>query len=205
LKTFANAGSTKVVKSQDKTIILKGDKNLFSHLILISQSRNLTMSDVFCHPLGPLPYELANPDGSIRKTNKSVLGREIFGNVSLVKSTPVNSAYIVDAMAMVLRLPINLKTFGDAADCLLRMILHDKALSSRVDVVFDEYRDITIKGGERERRGTPSATRYINIQAGHKIQLWKKFLSTSDNKQQLINFIGAEWQLPHYRSQLESK
>jgi len=62
-----------------------------------------------------------------------------------------------------------------------------------------------MKGGERERRGIPSATRYSNIQAGHKIQQWKKFLSTSDNKQQFINFIGEEWQLSQYRSKLESK
>jgi len=58
------------------------------------------MSDVFCHPLGALPYELANPDGTIRKTNKSVLGREILKNICLVHSTPAGSAYIVDAMAM---------------------------------------------------------------------------------------------------------
>ena len=106
-----------MVKSQDKTIILKGDKNLFSQMVLISQSRNLIMSDVFCHPLGAIPFELANPDGSIRKTNKSALGREILKNTSLVKSTPCGFAYIVDAMAMVHRLPINLKTFGDAAEC----------------------------------------------------------------------------------------
>jgi len=106
---------------------------------------------------------------------------------------------------MVHRLPINLKTFGDAADSLLRMILRNSVSSSRVDVVFDEYRDITIQCGERKRRGMPSATRYSNIQAGHKIQQWKKFLSTLDNKQQFINFINVEWQLSQYRSKLESK
>ena len=88
------------------------------------------MSDVFCHPLGAIPFELANPDGSIRKTNKSALGREILKNTSLVKSTPCGFAYIVDAMAMVHRLPINLKTFGDAADSFLRMILRDGGSSS---------------------------------------------------------------------------
>jgi len=72
---------------------------------------------------------------TIRKTNKSVLGREILKNISLVKSAPAGSAYIVDAMAMVHRLPINLKTFGNAADSLLRMILRDSASTQYIELM----------------------------------------------------------------------
>ena|SRR6218665_3431646 len=121
-------------------------------MILIGQTRQLQMSKVLSHPLGPIPYELANPDGTIRKNSKSSLGREISKNTQLSIWSPKNesSAYVVNGMAMVHRLPPNLSTFGDFADALQRMILRDSGECSRVDVVFDVYREISIKGGERE-------------------------------------------------------
>lgn len=58
------------------------DKNLFGIIIFLSQTRNLNMQDVLKYPLGPIPYELAIGDGSIRKNNKSSLGKEIQNNLS---------------------------------------------------------------------------------------------------------------------------
>jgi len=41
------------------------------------------MLDVFSHPLGPVPYELASADSIICKNNKSSLGLKIMKNVPL--------------------------------------------------------------------------------------------------------------------------
>jgi len=45
--------------------------------ILVAQSRQLQMSDVLAHPLGPLPWAISNGDGTLRKTNKAKLAREL--------------------------------------------------------------------------------------------------------------------------------
>jgi len=66
----------------DKTITLKSDKNLFGKLIYLSQKKNLDMADVLKHALSPLPYELANADGSIRKNNKFSLATAILKDIS---------------------------------------------------------------------------------------------------------------------------
>ena len=56
---------------------LKTDMSLFGRIIVIAQSGSLGVRDVFAHPLGPLPWSLANPDGTPRKTAKSVLTKHL--------------------------------------------------------------------------------------------------------------------------------
>ena len=46
-------------------------------MIIIAQNRNLNMKEVLAYSLGPLLWEIANFDGSLRKTNKAVLAREL--------------------------------------------------------------------------------------------------------------------------------
>ncbi len=76
LKTFANNCTTTNSKKA-KDVVLKADRNLFSHMILVAESRKVNMKDVLAHALGPLPWALANSDGSHRKTNKAALAKEL--------------------------------------------------------------------------------------------------------------------------------
>ena len=80
LKRFGEVKSS-VVKSTDKEIILKADRRLFSTMILIAKNRKLDMHEVFNHPLGPLPWSLANVDGTMKKTNKAALSKHIENTV----------------------------------------------------------------------------------------------------------------------------
>ncbi|CAC5416584.1 unnamed protein product [Mytilus coruscus] len=69
--------STKEIKGYqlmaDKNNTLKADRNLFGRLLVIAQTRQLDMQEVLQFELGPLPWSLANVDGTPVKTNKSVL------------------------------------------------------------------------------------------------------------------------------------
>ena len=51
-------------------------------MIIVAQSRQLQIRDVLAHPLGPLPWVLAKGDGSLRKTNKAALARELKKSVT---------------------------------------------------------------------------------------------------------------------------
>ncbi len=66
-------------------MVLKADRNLFGHMIIASQSRELHIKGVLAHPLGPLPWALSNPDGSLWKTNKAALARELEKSASSVE------------------------------------------------------------------------------------------------------------------------
>lgn len=56
-----------ITKAKLKTFThLKADRRLFAQMIVIAESRNLQMKEVLSHPLGPLPWSLATPDGLMR-------------------------------------------------------------------------------------------------------------------------------------------
>ena len=43
----------KTCKTGTQDLILKADRNLFAHMIIIAQTRDLEMKEVLSHPLGP--------------------------------------------------------------------------------------------------------------------------------------------------------
>ena len=101
-----------------------------------------------------MPWSLAAPDGSLKKTAKSSLAKELQKDAPLaVESLLRRSACIIDGMAMVQRLKGHQKMFKENTEILLAMALREGGSSTRIDVVFDNYREISIKKLEREKRG----------------------------------------------------
>ena len=76
---------------------------------------------------------------------------------------------------------------------------------NRVDVVFDVYRDISIKSAEREIRGESDAITFKNHAAGQKVKQFKNFLRNGDNKTSLVRFVVEHWQKTLSRKGLEDK
>ncbi|CAI9730293.1 Hypothetical predicted protein [Octopus vulgaris] len=70
LKTFSYIRKKPRIQGHAKDVVLKADRDLFSYMILVTESRKLHMADVLAHPLGPLLIALANDDGTLHKTTK---------------------------------------------------------------------------------------------------------------------------------------
>lgn len=149
LKTFSHLNKKMKIGKGTKDVVLKADRALFAHMIVIAEARKLSIKEVLKYPLGPIPWSLAAPDGSLRKTTKSTLAKELQKNTLEVETIPLQSACIIDGMAMVQKLRGDHKSFADVADTLLTMALREGFRSSRIDVVFDVYREISIKNIER--------------------------------------------------------
>ena len=64
LKSFKKR-RVKTKTSTGKEIILKADKNSFSIMTIVAQSRQLDMKELFSHPLGPIPWSLSTADGCL--------------------------------------------------------------------------------------------------------------------------------------------
>ncbi|KAJ8388288.1 hypothetical protein AAFF_G00135490 [Aldrovandia affinis] len=148
---------------------MKVDRKLFAHMVLVAESRHLQMSDVLSHPLGPLPWALANRDGTLRKTNKAVLARELEKQVLPAETIPGPSATIIDGMSLVQKMKGNDQTFSQCAASALTQILHEGARSQRIDVIFDVYQEDSIKNAERANRGRTTGIQFRNIAPGHRI------------------------------------
>ena len=61
---------------------------------------------------------------------------------------------------------------------LLAMALREGGSSTRIDVLFDNYREISIKNLERERRGAEMGATYRSIRPDYRVQNWGNFCPT---------------------------
>ena len=111
------------------------------------------MREVLSHPLGPLPWALSTADGSLRKTNKAALAKELQKSVPFADVIPQPSACMIDAMALVQRLEGNHKTFAEVAESLLCLVLQ-RDLTLREYMLYLTYTKRTPSRMQKERRGS---------------------------------------------------
>ena len=109
-----------------------------------------------------------------------------------VVETIESAATIIDGMAMIQKVKASGITYMQLAKQLLVMALAIGRNSSRIDVVFDQYHERSIKNAERFRRSTSSLV-IKSIVSTQPIQQWVNFLSSWNNKRELINFVLEQW------------
>ena len=101
LATFTSMNKAKKCKVNSKIDPLQATKDLFAKVSLVAQIRSLNMRVVFEFSLGPLPWSLAEPLGSLKKTSKASLLHKLEGKVESLESLNGQHALIVDGMAYV--------------------------------------------------------------------------------------------------------
>jgi len=204
LKTFTSLCNKKKVKTDGRTMILKADRSLFGRIIILGQNRKIEIRELLQYSLGPMPWSLATPEGLPRKTNKATLANHLQKDVQLADSLPRNSASIIDGMSLVQKLAVGGQTtFRMIASSLLSMALRESPQSKRIDIVFDTYREISIKNAERSIRGQVPGVQFSDIRAAQLVKQWKKFLSEVKNKTSLIMFLLEEWKTKEYTDRLQ--
>ena len=110
-------------------------------MILIAKTRDLNMENVLCHPLGLLPWSMANVDGSINNTSKAALTKHLKSLVDPADNVTEHSATITDAMALVQKMQGENRILAEQAAHILETSLDAGKGSGRIDVVFDTYKD----------------------------------------------------------------
>ena len=184
---------------------LQATKDLFPRISLVAQIRSLNMRVVFEFPLGPLPWSLAEPLGSLKKTSKASLLHKLEGKVESLESLNEQHALIVDRMTYFQQSKVVNQTSGDFFNNLLQRILMVGARSFRIDVVFDDYHELLIKNMERSRRSKGSHLLFKSIVSSSEIKQRAMFLPYNENKNALVRFIVAEWKKENYRLTIGSK
>ena len=141
LKTFSSMKKTTRATVKDKTVPIKSHSNIFGQLALVMQTRCIDLKNVFQYPLGPYPWSLCGSMGELKKTNKSVLMHFLEKDVD------------PDGMTAVQKIKASGKTFSQFSEQLFNTTLALGKSSKRIDVVFDVYKEESIKNAERLRRG----------------------------------------------------
>ena len=146
-KSFKNLKAVTKLRSKVAVIPIKLDRDVFARMALLRQFRKIDMQLVFKYPLGPLPLALADPYGFPRKTNKAKLSQQLENKVFTEDNYPPDARSIYDGMAVLHKFkPPPGATFSVVAESLFAMLTSNS--SKRIDIVFDIYKDISIKNAE---------------------------------------------------------
>ena len=147
------------------------------------------------HELGPLPWSLALPDGSLFKTNKASLSMLLTNGVECLPSLPdQTTAVIIDAMAMLQTLVRVPDRLSELAEMVMTRILIEAGEAERIDFVEDQYPVISIKNTERNKRRRDGQL-VISITNGQQLcpRQWKKFMANGSNKTNFVRFLVHEF------------
>lgn len=180
-------------KDKQKVAALKNDCALFSRLYIACQSRDGNLEEFFKHENQPFPPTLAQ-SGKIRQGQKSDLVKCMERLVEKKIDAPQVEATIIDGAVIVQILkPGMAATFKEYADFVFKPYIRKQLEAvQRVDVVWDVYREDSLKSTARERRGTGTRRR---VASSSKLpKNWKSFLHVSDNKTELFLFLAKELQ-----------
>ena len=204
LSSFSSMNKTKTCKVNSKIIPVQASKELFSKVSLVAQIRSLDMRSVFKFPFGPLPWVLAEPMGTLKKTSKTTLLHRLEGPVKPLERVSGDYAMVFDGMAYVQQSQFTNKTFGQLSTDVLEKILTTGSKAARIDVVFDVYRDLSIKNVERNRRSKGQLL-FKTIIATSQIKQWGSFLSCNENKNTLVEFFVSQWKNTESRLKIGQK
>ena len=142
----------KHTKDRDQPTVMKADRNVLRRLITsYDADRSVDLSSVPKHELLPGPVSLAEMNGTLRTGNKSGLANVVTEDIDCPETIQLHatsSFLIIDGQALVVALgmPDAAVIFGDLGDTYVKTVLKAGSEYHIIDVVFDRYRDETIKG-----------------------------------------------------------
>ena len=97
-------------------------------------------------------------------------------------------------MAIVRKVNGNKKTLRAISNAVLAIALAEAEGSVCIDIVFDVYKDVSIKNAERQSRlNSVEAIVYKTLFPSQVVQQWDSLEASSVNKANLIRFIASEW------------
>jgi len=157
----------KPAKSTSKISNLQNDVHLFSRMYISCQARDSNMDDFFMHENHDWPPSLAT-NHIMHHTNKSDLMECLESLVPQPESAPNVDVKIIDGAALVHTLDpkkskVPVKTFQDYSQLVflpyLECMLQDVV---RLDVVWDVYKEDSLKAQTRQNRGAGNHLRVAN-------------------------------------------
>lgn len=129
---------------------IRVQRDLFGRLLFLSMEHNIDLEKILSYPITVVPMSLCHEDGTIHKTQKSVMVENMKGNSTHDKVPRRFDAVIFDGFFLLHTMKNIPKTFGNISKNIMSILTATHA--PRVDIIFDQYFSPSIKGYERSRR-----------------------------------------------------
>ena len=144
LKTSASIANARTLKTKNKEINVKVQRNILGQLLLLSLEHEVDMQKVLCYPLSPVPWSLSTTNGLPLKTNKATLFRKLENNNCLISDDITRlpgTVYVVDGNSLLHALVGVPSTFGELAETVFVSLPQVPC----VHFVTDTYKQKSIK------------------------------------------------------------
>lgn len=179
----------KGIQIRDKTFY--NMEKLYGRLLVISQTRNISLEEVFKFELAPLPSSLFDEFGLLRKSVKSVLTSKLC--VLQNGEEPVD-VLLIDGNELLYH--ANWPRKASTNDLYENMIKSVK-LSCPVYIIFDKYFDGSVKSHERLRRAGGQAYSDVELTTTTQLPARDVIMNNDKNKTQIINLLCSKEQGDH--------
>ena len=168
---------------------------LFQRLIVISKAGELSLQDTLEYELSPFPPALFEASYMFRKADKPQLIRAIENyaaghfDKAVSNEIPLTDNYILDGGSLLHRVPWTKGSmYGTIADLYVEFTLRNYGTAT---VVFDGYQDTPSTKDSTHQRRQQKNHPLVSVTPGAVLNCKKDdFLSTSSNKQALIDLIS---------------
>ena len=191
LPMFNDRGKKILSKDKAKVTVLKEDCTLFSRLYIACQNCDGNLEDFFKFENQPWPPSLSQL-GQLRGGTKADLVTCLSDVSSQVMEQPSVDAIILDGAVVVQMLqPKAVSTFEEYFESVFApYILRKLNDVKRLDIVWDVYKDNSLKKATREKRG--SGQRRKVLLSTRIPSDWKGFLRVDDNKDELFKLLSTK-------------
>ena len=171
---------------------LRNSARLFGRMYLANQHRQGDPLTFFSHEnqLDPPSISL---EGKMCTGDKSKL-LDCIGLVDVENSDAVFDCHIIDGGTLINTLsPAGAVTFMDFANTFVGHLNHLLKSTKRLDLVWDQYYDKSIKSGTRTSRGTGCRRKVApkTRLPTERAYSWNKFLRNAENKVELIHYLNS--------------
>ncbi|GBP88538.1 hypothetical protein EVAR_21746_1 [Eumeta japonica] len=193
VQTFANLKKKKKMTVGVKVHEVKLQGDLFGRLLVLSLDTSIDLEKVLSFPITPMPLSLCHIDGSINKTDKSVLVHELEKLVEDMEQPPSQiDLSIVDGFFFLNTFKETPRTFGGVSKRILQCLINNTA--SRIAIVFDRYFTPSIKDYEHSIRGNVDDKEF-HITGPQQMRTadFTKDLKNLNFKQAIVKFFIDHW------------
>lgn len=111
-------------------------------MIRFAQSRKLNFKKVLSQPFGPIPWAIANNDGTFQRSDKAVLRKELAKVSNPAEDIPQPSVSAIEGICIIQRVKGIEESFNHLAESLFLMVMNEASDSQEIHIIFDAYRNI---------------------------------------------------------------
>ena len=155
VKNFATGNKRKIPLPREK-MAAESVRDVFGRILSMPTEKlaEFSLPGLLCYPITDMPLSLAHTDGTFLKTDKSALLRCLESKQSVTPTmdvSPTIECSVIDGgLLLHTMLPSVTGSYGSMA---LQILSHVCSyLGNEIHVLFDDYRDNSLKQNERNLR-----------------------------------------------------